>query len=111
MQGLGQGFRELVYHGTGSVLLLGVAHGEHRLKDTLNMPHILQALGHLYEAFGNHGLDVFTQGTLPIPKSQEDTHILERKPCGLRRANETDHLQGVLGIEAVIIVGTSCWRK
>ena len=90
---------------------MGVAHGEHRREDTLNMPYILQALGHLCEAFGNQGLDIFTQGTLPIPKSQESTHILESKPYGLRRANETDNLQGVLGIEAVIIGGTSCWSK
>jgi len=90
---------------------LGVAHGEHRREDTLDMPHILQALGHLCEAFGNQGLDVFTQGALPMPKRQEGAHILESKPCGLRRANETDNVQGVLGIEAVIIVGTSCWSK
>ncbi len=111
MQGLGQGFRELVYHGAGSVVLLCVAHGEHRREDTLDMLDILQALGDLFEAFGNHGLDVFTQGTLPIPKSQKNAHILESKPCGLRRTNETDPLQSILGIEAVIIVGTSCWRK
>jgi hypothetical protein len=75
------------------------------------MPYILQALGHLCEAFGSQGLDVFTQGTLPIPQSQERARILESKPCGLRRANETDNLQGILGTKAVIIVGSSCWRK
>ena len=78
MQGLGYGFRELVYYGTGSILFLGAAHGEHRREDTLHMPYILQALGHLCEAFGNQGLDVFTQGTLPIPQSRERVRTSSR---------------------------------
>ncbi len=111
MQRLGQGFRELVDHGAECVLLLGVTHGEHRGEDTLDMPYLLQALGHLFKAFGHQGLHIFTQGGVSIPQRQEGAHIIEGEPGRLRRANETDNLQSVFGIEAIIIARTSCRRK
>lgn len=72
------------------------------------MPHVLEALGHVGEACGNQRLDIFAQGRLSTLERQESAHIVEGESGGLCGTDETDHLERVPRIEAVVIVGPPC---
>jgi len=92
----------------GGVLFLGVTQCQHGGEDAVDMPHVLEALGHVGEAGGQEWLHIFAQGGVATAEGQEGVHIVEGEAGGLGGTDETDHLERVPRIEAVVIGGTPC---
>jgi len=88
---------------TQGLLILGLTHREEGLEEALDMPHVLQALGDLRQPPGNQRLDLFTEGQVSRLERQQGPHVFECKSGCLGRTDETNDLQGLLGIEPILV--------
>ncbi len=86
------------------VLILGVTRGEEGLEQALDMAHFLQAVGHFRQSLNNQRLDIFTDGQVSRAERQQGPHIIERKPGSLCGPDEANDLEGLPGIEPILVL-------
>ena len=68
------------------------------------MPQFLQAFGYLGQPLRNQGLDIFTEGEISGIEGKQGSHVGERQSGRLRGTDEANDLEGVPGIEPILVL-------